>query len=148
MGLSFTVGERVRFQMRTNMLFQIAWVNREKVTLFAFVCFSLCLFSNQLLNVSDNGVFILANFFWLCYCTLHLVCVEFNFYFRSNHLFWCGTKKWEVTLAEPDPWCELIWHQVEQRSSSWYSFKYWLVLGGTGSAEGSTGWYLESLGQY
>ena len=55
-------------------------------------------------------------------------------------------KKWQVALVKLDPWCELICRQVEKKSASWYSFKYRLVFGGTGSVEG--GWYLEELGQY
>ena len=44
MGLFFTVGECVRFQMCTNMLFQSAWVNSDKVSLFAFVLLFFVLF--------------------------------------------------------------------------------------------------------
>ena len=70
----------------------LEWTATKSRCLHLF-CFSLCFFSNQLLNVSDDDVFILVNFFSLCYCTLHLVSVEFNFYFRSKHLFWWKTKK-------------------------------------------------------
>ena len=31
-------------------------------------------------------------------------------------------------------------------STGWYW--YWLVLGGTGSVQGGTGWYMVVLGQY
>ena len=47
-------------------------------------------------------------------------------------------QKWQVALVKLDPWCELICRQVEKRSVSWYSFKYRLVFGGTGSVEGTT----------
>ena len=57
-------------------------------------------------------------------------------------------EKWQVALVKLDPWCELICRQVEKRSASWYSFKYRLVFGGTGSVEGTTCWYLEEMGQY
>ena len=57
-------------------------------------------------------------------------------------------KKWQVALVKLDPCCELISRQVEKRSAGWYSFKYRLVFGGTGSVEGTTCWYLEELGQY
>ena len=62
--------------------------------------------------------------------------------------FALSLKKWQVALVKLDPWCELIWRQVEKRSASWYSFKYRLVFGGTGSVEGTTCWNLEKLGQY
>ena len=42
-------------------------------------------------------------------------------------------KKWQVALVKLDPWCELTWRQVVQRSASWYSFY--------------TGWYFVVLGQ-
>ena len=57
-------------------------------------------------------------------------------------------KEWQVALVKLDPWCELIWHQVEQISASLYSFKYWLLSGGSGSVEGNNYWYLEVLGQH
>ena len=57
-------------------------------------------------------------------------------------------EKWQVALVKLDPWCELICRQVEKRSASWYSFKYRLVFGGTGSVEGTTCWYLGEMGQY
>ena len=47
-------------------------------------------------------------------------------------------KKWQVALVKLDPWYALIWRQVdEQRSASWYSFKYWFVRVCTGSMESS-----------
>ena len=55
------------------------------------------------------------------------------------------SKKWQVALVKLDP---LIWGQVEKGSARWYSLKYRLVFGGTGSVEGTTCWYLEELGQY
>ena len=46
--------------------------------------------------------------------------------------------KWQVALVKLDPWCEFIWRQVDKRSGGWYSFKYRLVIGGTGSVLGGT----------
>ena len=71
------------------------------------------------------------------------------------------SKKWQVAPGQTWPlmWiittksdliilgCELLGHQVEKRSASWYSFKYRLVFGGTGSVEGGTGRHLVVLGQ-
>ena len=76
--------------------------------------------------------------------------VSFSMSFFSSR--WQGNnlrlKKWQVALVQLDPLCELIWRQVEKRSASWYSFKYWLVFGGTGSVEGTACWYLEEMGRY
>ena len=79
---------------------------------------------------------------WIKECTEE----EFwSFLFHSIDLihFSSTRQKWQVALVKLDPWCESICRQVEKGSASWYSFKYWLVFGGTGSVEGTTCWYLE-----
>ena len=73
--------------------------------------------------------------------------LEWNCYTQD---LWCDLlpkKGVKMTGSPGQTGCELIWRQVDQRSASWYSFKYWLVLGGTGSVEGSTCCCLEVLGQ-
>ena len=49
------------------------------------------------------------------------------------------------TSGKTQPLIWIIWRQFEQRWASWYSFKFWLVLGGTWSVEGSTSWYNPEL---
>ena len=47
--------------------------------------------------------------------------ISFNIHYCQEKL----VKKWQATLVKLDPWCALIWRQVnEQRSASWYSFKF------------------------
>ena len=72
-----------------------------------------------------------------------LLCDDFH-----HHSWFFMVEKWQVALVKLDPWRELIWRQVERRSASWYSCKYCLVFGGTGSVEGTTCWCLKELGQY
>ena len=44
------------------------------------------------------------------------------------------SNKWQVALVKLNPSCALVLRQVdEQRSASWYSFKYCFVLGGSES---------------
>ena len=46
-------------------------------------------------------------------------------------------KQKQYRLVLVDTW----WHWVSMK-------RYWLIYDGTGSVEGSTGWYLVVLGQY
>ena len=106
---------------------------------------------DQFLEPSNN--FILHNQIWNNVTSMNEFCFihggeALPFLRNLNILRNIKWEKWQVALVKLDPSCELIWRQIEKRSASWYSFKYQLVFGGTGSVEGTTCWYLEELGQY